>query len=238
MVRVLASSAARALLFLAGYWWIPFHRVSAGPQPTPAIVIGNHASYIEILYVMAHYDVCFVAKAEVASLPVVGPIVRALQCILVDRRDGKAAAMDAILKRMDPAVTAKFPMLCLYPEGTTTTGRCLISFKRGAFVPGRPVLPLLFHHSFDERWGFDPSNTCTSLKTHALGMCCQLYNRLTVTELPVYSPSPDERRDPELYAANVRQMMATAGHFPMFELEWEDKLAFDPRKRRQAAKTA
>jgi hypothetical protein len=59
-------------------------------------------------------------------------------------------------------------------------------------VPGRPVLPLLFHHSFSQQWGFDPSNTCTSLKYHALGMCCQLYNRLTVTELPVYVPGKDE----------------------------------------------
>jgi hypothetical protein len=44
-----------------------------------------------------------------------------------------AAAMDAIKRRMDPAVSSKFPMLCLYPEGTTTTGRCLITFKKGAF---------------------------------------------------------------------------------------------------------
>ena len=62
----------------------------------------------------------------------------------------------------------------------------------GNAVPGRPVLPLLFHHKFDERYGFDPSNTNTSLVTHALGMCCQLYNRLSVTELPVYVPTAEE----------------------------------------------
>jgi 1-acyl-sn-glycerol-3-phosphate acyltransferase len=66
IVRALTSSAARALLVIAGYFWIPVTRAPpSAHQPTPAVVIGNHASYIEILYVMAHYDVTFVAKAEV-----------------------------------------------------------------------------------------------------------------------------------------------------------------------------
>lgn len=32
------------------------------------------------------------------------------------------------------------PILAIAPEGTTSNGRCLLTFKRGAFVPGAPVV--------------------------------------------------------------------------------------------------
>ncbi len=79
------------------------------------------------------------------------------------------------------------------PQGTTTTGKCIIKFKRGAFQAGLPVLPLLFRCSFTPWHGVDPSFTCApSLPLHALGLCSQLYNVMEVQELPVYVPSKEE----------------------------------------------
>ena len=34
------------------------------------------------------------------------------------------------------------------PEGTTKSQRCLLKFARGAFAPGRPVLPVLIDYRF------------------------------------------------------------------------------------------
>lgn len=50
----------------------------------------------------------------------------------------------------------KFPRVLLFPEGTTTNGRFLISFQRGAFVPGFPIQPVVIRYPyvhFDQSWG-------------------------------------------------------------------------------------
>ena len=40
------------------------------------------------------------------------------------------------------AADPRFPLLAVSPEGTTKAEHCLLRFKSGAFVSGRPVLPL------------------------------------------------------------------------------------------------
>jgi hypothetical protein len=38
------------------------------------------------------------------------------------------------------------PMLSVAPEGTLSHGRCLVTFKKGAFVAGVPVVPILLRY--------------------------------------------------------------------------------------------
>lgn len=42
----------------------------------------------------------------------------------------------------------RYPQLCIAPEGTCSHGRCLLQFRRGAFLPGHPVLPVVLRY----RW--------------------------------------------------------------------------------------
>ena len=42
----------------------------------------------------------------------------------------------------------EFPSVLLFPEGTTTNGRTLISFKLGAFAPGFPIQPVVIRYPF------------------------------------------------------------------------------------------
>jgi lysophosphatidylcholine acyltransferase/lyso-PAF acetyltransferase len=37
-------------------------------------------------------------------------------------------------------------MLYVAPEGTLSNGRCLLTFKTGAFVAGTPVVPILLRY--------------------------------------------------------------------------------------------
>jgi lysophosphatidylcholine acyltransferase/lyso-PAF acetyltransferase len=46
------------------------------------------------------------------------------------------------------------PMLSVAPEGTLSNGRCLLSFKTGAFVAGTPVVPILLRYKLTP---FNPS---------------------------------------------------------------------------------
>ena len=66
------------------------------------------------------------------------------------------------------------------PEGTTKHGNVLLRFSSGAFVPGRPVLPVLLKYSsrhFDVGWGI------TRTPWHVYRMLTQFINYLEVQGL-------------------------------------------------------
>ena len=145
-----------------------------------------------------------VSKAESASIPIIGSIVLALQSILVDRNDPKSKQHTIKLIKQRSEDSRWGPIL-IFPEGTTTNGKSLITFKHGAFEPGLPIQPIFMKYSFKY---FDP--------TYAIGvnaamlcfqMMCQFVNHVTVTFLPTYYPNEDEKQDAQLYANNVRKYM-------------------------------
>jgi len=45
-------------------------------------------------------------------------------------------------------------------------------------------------------------------------------------QLPVYTPSPEEKKDPHLYANNVRQMLMDAGGFGSSQADLTDCRAY------------
>ena len=50
----------------------------------------------------------------------------------------------------------------------------------------------------------------------------QPFSRASLEFLPVYQPSQEEISDPQLFAGNVRQVMANALQVPTSELTFED----------------
>ena len=46
----------------------------------------------------------------------------------------------------EPACMHRYPLLALAPEGTCKHPNCLLTFSTGAFVGGRPVVPILLHY--------------------------------------------------------------------------------------------
>ena len=69
-----------------------------------------------------------------------------LQCLYIDRNSQESR--DAVLEQIGERQSAievrnePFNKLCLFPEGTTTNGRYLIKFKKGAFQSMRTVIPV------------------------------------------------------------------------------------------------
>lgn len=121
-----------------------------------------------------------VSRSENAKLPIIGNLVRVVQPILVTREDSKKklVTIEEIKKRADPS--SKWPQLLVFPEGTTTNGSCLISFKPGAFIPGRPVQPIIVEY---------PNRLKTTIWTWeglsaykvAFYTICQFNNKMRVT---------------------------------------------------------
>lgn len=62
---------------------------------------------------------------------------------------------------------------------------------------------------------FSPAWECIAAGRHILFLLSHLSQSLEVVFLPVYVPSEEEKKDPALYAQNVRRIMGEAGGFEL-----------------------
>ncbi|NBD28854.1 MAG: 1-acyl-sn-glycerol-3-phosphate acyltransferase [Alphaproteobacteria bacterium] len=133
-------------LFGQGRPWTPFitqfvcrnafriigmgYRTEGTPMRGPGAVVANHSSWLDIFALNARKRIYFVSKSEVAGWPGIGWLARATGTVFIarDRRDA-------------PAQVATFRMrlshghkLLFFPEGTSTDGRRVLSFKPTLFA--------------------------------------------------------------------------------------------------------
>ncbi|RYR71932.1 hypothetical protein Ahy_A02g006142 isoform C [Arachis hypogaea] len=178
---------ARWILFSFGYQWIK-RKGRPAPREVAPIIVSNHVSYIEPIFYFYELFPTIVASESHDALPFVGTIIRAMQVIYVDRfsPSSRKHAVKEIKRR---ASCNRFPRVLLFPEGTTTNGRNLISFQLGAFIPGYPIQPVIVrypHVHFDQSWGN------VSLGKLMFRMFTQFHNFFEVEYLPVISPLHDK----------------------------------------------
>jgi lysophosphatidylcholine acyltransferase/lyso-PAF acetyltransferase len=72
--------------------------------------------------------------------------------------------------------------LLIFPEGTTTSGRHLIKFKRGAFDSLLPIKPYIIK---SKNTIFDTSTGSSDLGVHFIIFLCFLYHTYEIIDLPV-----------------------------------------------------
>jgi 1-acyl-sn-glycerol-3-phosphate acyltransferase len=144
LARVLSRAGARALLSLGGCRLTREGGASlAGTQPV--LLASNHASYVDVLALLALVprDFVFAAKAEVAGWPLLGTLVRRAGHLTVARFDVSQSVVDA--GKLAPALEQGQSVL-LFPEGTFTAAAGLRPFRLGTFKAavetGVPVVPL------------------------------------------------------------------------------------------------
>lgn len=95
----------------------------------PALLLGNHMSYIDILVLFAIDDVSFVAKDEIKDWPFLGAAGEAFGIIYVDRNspDSRQATLDA----MRDGVKKDGRKVVIFPGGTTQ--RWETPWRHGSF---------------------------------------------------------------------------------------------------------
>ncbi|NKB23356.1 MAG: hypothetical protein GKR87_03015 [Kiritimatiellae bacterium] len=98
-----------------------------GPPPTPPfLLVSNHLSYIDIVVLMAHVQSRFVAKKEVESWPFLGPIVKSVQILFIDRSNRK----EVVLVNQKIATCLKDgDSILFFPEGTSSSGSDVLPLK-------------------------------------------------------------------------------------------------------------
>lgn len=110
------------------------------------VLVSNHESWFDVFALAGHLpvDYRFVAKRELASIPVFGPAWVACGHVSLDRQD-RARAVDS-LSAAGSRIVERGTTLVMFPEGTRSVTGALQPFKKGAFVlaiqAGVPVVPV------------------------------------------------------------------------------------------------
>jgi 1-acyl-sn-glycerol-3-phosphate acyltransferase len=144
LASLLSRAGARALLTLAGCR-LTREGGDALAGRHPVLLASNHASYVDVLALLALVprDFVFAAKAEVARWPFLGTLVRRAGHLTVERFDVSQSVVDA--GKLAPALEQGRSVL-LFPEGTFTAAAGLRPFRLGTFKAavetGVPVVPL------------------------------------------------------------------------------------------------
>ncbi len=123
-------------------------RITGGenlPTHEPVVFVSNHASYFDVLVLMAALGVRyrFVAKQEVHAMPFIGLFMRKLGHLAFDRSDPQARLLqmgeiEETLRRGESVF--------VFPEGTFTPHEGVRAFQLGAFKAamstGRAICPV------------------------------------------------------------------------------------------------
>lgn len=105
-------------------------RVTGAVPPGGFLLVSNHLSYLDVLVLSAELPVRFVAKREVATWPVWGPLARWTGTLFIDRahpRDARRVA-DAV-----GAALARGESVAIFPEGTSSPGDEVLPFRSALF---------------------------------------------------------------------------------------------------------
>lgn len=197
---------ARFVLFVGGFYRI---RVRGKRSMDAPILVGApHTSMFDVfLYFVSSPPPSTLSRSENHDIPFIRTLMKTQQPILVSRKDANSRknTIDEMIRRsLSPKL---WPQLLLFPEGTCTNGKALISFKAGAFIPGAPVQPIAVRYLNDINTFTWTMNGPGYLKLIWLSLC-QFEIKTEVTYLPVYYPNMEEKKDPKLYANNVRVLLA------------------------------
>lgn len=118
------------------------------PAGKPAVIVVNHASYIDAIVLVAvlSSSVHFAAKREFARMPVLGFVLRRLGTYFVERVDPARGVEDT---RELAAAAGRGETVVFFPEGAFSRAPGLTAFRLGAFVvsaeTGAPVVPIVLH---------------------------------------------------------------------------------------------
>lgn len=115
----------------------PIQDVSNAP-----LIISNHTSYFDIwLYLLIKESPGFLSKFSVKSVPIIGFYAKMHQTIFFNRSDPeqKKKSLKLIKERVELAKEGKINPILIFPEGTTTNGRGMMKFKKGAFEMEKPI---------------------------------------------------------------------------------------------------
>ena len=197
--------------------------------------ICNHTSFNDILLGMAIYGCGFISKEAVLRTPIFGKIAQGLQSIFVDRNDlnSRKEVLQKLIQRQKDIMEGKPVMpFMIFPEGTTTSGRHLLKFKKGAFYTFLPVKPNIVHPNLNPYFHLGCGST--DVGVNYCRTLTELYVQTEFIELPIMTPndymknhfSSFGKEDWEIYAEVAREIMCELGGFKKSNKHYRDSARY------------
>jgi 1-acyl-sn-glycerol-3-phosphate acyltransferase len=129
---------------LTPFWTFRIEGTEAIDPRKPHVFVANHSSYTDVfLVVRLPWEMKWLAKKSIFSIPLLGWQLRVAGDVPIDRRDRESAreAMEQMRERL-----ARGLSMILFPEGTRSADGSLGEFRDGAFrlaiEAGVDVVPL------------------------------------------------------------------------------------------------
>ena len=206
------------------------HLADAFAAGAPFVVVGNHVTFMDMVIATAAVGVFVcVARKDIETWPFMGKIAQEWGGLFVDRSAPHGYTKVITEKARSAGIGETRGPLTLFPEGTTTNGKCVIKFRSGAFVPGLPVLPMTIHTRsgrMNTAWAYPHEGVFQVLR-----LLLVWDKEIEVEFLPLHRPSPAELASPQDFAWNVQQEVADALGVPASRY-WDNRKGFQFYKSR------
>ena len=197
--------------------------------------ICNHTSFNDILLSMAIYGCGFISKASVKKMPIFGKIATGLQSVFVDRGDtnSRKNTLNEIIQKQKDFMEGKPVMpFMIFPEGTTTSGRYLFPFKKGAFFNLLPVKPNFILPNLNNN--FHLGCGATKVGINYGRTLTEFFVYTEFVELPIMTPNEymfnnfkDYGKEKwEIYAEVAREIIGTLGGFKKSNKDFTDSARY------------
>ena len=186
-----------------------------------SLIISNHIGFYDVVLNMAINKCGFLAKEEAKDYLLVGTIAKGINCLFVKRenKEDRERIFEEIKKRQKDFYEGRLlTPLCIFPEGTTTNGKYILKFKRGAFYNLLPVKPQVMTLG-NEKLNYSCAIGVGSTGWNYWRSLCYFGCKVNLYELPVIKPTEymfekyahlgDEKW--EIFAEVTRKIMCEIG---------------------------
>ena len=234
-LRGLANHFGQLGIYCCGFIPVIKGRMAA-PEEAPVMVMAPHSTFFDSFAVFWCGVPYLVSRAENRKIPFLGKCIESAQTLFVSREDpqSRQKTVAEIIRR---ARSGQWSRLALFPEGSTSNRKALMTFKPGAFYPGQPVQPVILRYpnKLDTiTWTWNQKHGALHVIWLTLS---QPFTRAEMEFLPVYHPNEAEKADAKLYARNVRAVMAEALGVPTSDTTFEEaKAKFGKKNKKKRAK--
>ena len=196
-----------------------------------SLIVCNHIGFYDVITNMYLHASGFIAKESVQRYWLIGPISKSINCLFVNRENEQSRneIFEKLYERQTKFLEGKyFAPLVLFPEGTTTSGRNILKFKRGAFYHLLPIKPEIIN--------IYQENKChiavgvQNLLYNTFKYLCYLPQKLYYIDMPVIRPTEymfanyshlgNEKW--EIFAEVVRKIYCEVGGFKECDLGYRD----------------
>ena len=155
-----------------------------------SLVISNHIGFFDVLLILYLHQPGFIAKKMIEDYPFFGSVAKGINCLFVDRENeiARKKILDDIYMRQKNYMEGKsLTPLAIFPEGTTTSNRHILKFKKGAFYHLLPIKPQII--IIDQNCPLHIACGVQNIFFHTLKIMAYSFTEIGYIDLPVIKPT-------------------------------------------------